>query len=176
MLDVGWRLVFTVALLVALAALGPGLSLGVGNRLIEQLTGQTPQAQIAAYLEAVAQGDQQAALDLWSPAGPDSPGLVARRGAVTAGLLAYGPGLDYQVLDVEWWRTCCEPAVLEDSGDAGGSRVWVRLYGGNRPARVYVFDLLVPGGYWGEAMGNPLRTWAIFDVYPQGQAPLVWTW
>jgi Flp pilus assembly protein CpaB len=176
MLDVGWRLGFTVAMLVALAALGLCFTLGAGNRLIEQVTGQTPQARIAAYLEAIGKGDQQTALDLWSPAGPDSPELEARRRVVTAALLAYGPGLAYQVLDVEWWRTCCEPGVIEDASDAGGARVRVRLHGGNLPARVYVFDLLVPGGYWGEAMGNPLRTWAIFDVYPEGQAPLVWTW
>jgi hypothetical protein len=176
MLDVGWRLGFTVMLLVALAALGPGLSLSAGNRLIEQITGQTPQARIAAYLEAVAQGDRQEALDLWPPAGPDSPELEVRRSAVTAALLAYGPGLAYQVLEVEWWRTCCEPGVIDDAGEAGGARVRVLLYGGNLPARVYIFDLLVPGGYWGEAMGNPLRTWAIYDVYPEGQAPLVWTW
>lgn len=176
MLDVVWRLGITVMILVGLAVLGPGLSLGAGNRLIEQVTGQTPQARIAAYLEAIAQGDRQAALDLWSPAGPDSPELEARRRAVTAALLAHGPTLAYQVLDVEWWRTCCEPGVIEDANEAGGARVRVRLYGGNLPARVYVFDLLVPGGYWGEVMGNPPRTWAINDVYPEGQAPLVWTW
>ncbi len=176
MLDVVWRLGITVMILVALAAFGPGLSLGPAHRLIEQVIRQTPQARISAYLDAIAEGDQQAALELWSAAGPDSPELENRRQAVTAALLAYGPGLAHQVLEVEWWRTCCEPGVIEDAGEAGGARVWVRVWGENLPARVYVFDLLVPGGYWGEAMGNPLRTWAIFDIYPQGQAPLVWTW
>ena len=176
MLDVGWRLGITVMILVALLAFRPGLSPGAANRLIEQLTGQTPQARMDKYLEAVAQDDHQAALDLWSPAGPESPELEARRQAVTAELLAYGPALAYEVLDVEWWRTCCEPAVIDDPGQAGGARVRVRLWSRVLPSKVYVFDLLVPGGYWGEAMGNPRRTWAIFDIYPEGQAPLVWTW
>jgi hypothetical protein len=176
MLDIVWRLGITVMILVALVAFGPGLNPGVANRLIEQVTGQTPQARMTRYLAAIAQGDRQAALELWSPAGPESPELEVRRQAVTADLLAYGPGLAYEVVDIEWWRTCCEPAVIDDASQAGGMRVWVRVWGRNLPAKVYVFDLLVPGGYWGEASGNPLRTWAIFDIYPEGQAPLVWMW
>jgi hypothetical protein len=163
-------------ILAALAVCCPGLSPGAANRLIEGVTGQTPQTRMAKYLKAVARGDRQAALDLWSPAGPERPELEARRQAVTAELLAHGPALAYEVLDVEWWRTCCEPAVIDDPDQAGGARVRVRLWGKYLPARVYVFDLLVPGGYWGEAMGNPRRTWTIYDIYPEGQAPLVWTW
>jgi hypothetical protein len=32
----------------------------------------------------------------------------------------------------------------------------------------------VPGGYWGDAAGNPLRDWAIVDIYPEGLQPLAW--
>jgi hypothetical protein len=176
MLDICWRLGITVMILVALITLGPGLSPGAANRLIEEVLGQTPRARIAEYLGAIAQDEGQAALDRWSPAGPENPDLEARRQAMTTTLLAYGPNLAYQVLETEWWRTCCEPGVIDDAGEAGGARVRVRVWGKDLPERVYVFDLLVPGGYWGAAMGNPLRTWAIYDVYPEGQPPLVLTW
>jgi hypothetical protein len=176
MLDVIWRLGMTVLILVVLAAFSPGLHLGAANRLIEQVAGQAPQARIVDYLEAIAQGDVQAALKLWSPAGPDSPELEARRQAVTAELLRFGPDLAYQVLDVEWWRTCCEPGVIENDREAGGARMRVRIWSEDLPSKTYVFDVLVPGGYWGEVTGSPLRTWTIFDVYPEGQAPIVWTW
>jgi hypothetical protein len=188
MRDVAWRVVVTLTVLAGLMFVTSNVSCTTANHLVESVLGQTPRAQILAYLDAVAGGDRQAALALWPLPGslnkaPDG-NLAARRQAVTGELLAYGPDLAYEVLDAEWWRTCCEPGVIAVSagtaGDvpanAGGARIRVAVESITRPRAVYVFDVLVPGSYWGDAMGNPVREWAIVDVYPQGAAPLAWTW
>ena len=175
MRDVMWRLGFTLTALLFLAAFGPSASCGGANRLVEHLLARTPQAQVEHFLAAVAKGDRQAALDLWWPAGASDEAMEARREATMGTLLVYGANLEYQVLEVEWWRTCCEPGITDDPGQAGAARFRVVLHSGDTEA-VYLFDMLVPGGYWGDAAGNPVRTWVLADVYPEGAAPLVWTW
>jgi hypothetical protein len=173
---VGWRIGFTMAALAMLALLGQNTSCSSSHRLVEQVLGQTPGAQIASYLAAIAEGDRQRALALWPVAETPDAALAARRASITNELLAYSPRLEHRILDVVWWRTCCEPGVIDDPGEAGGARVRVTVSGGNQLAAVYVFDLLVPGGYWGAAAGYPVRHWDIVDIYPEGAAPLVWIW
>jgi hypothetical protein len=176
MRDVGWRLALTMVALALLACLGSSLGCSRGSRLIEWLTGQTPQARIEAYLEAAAGGETGAALAQWLPPDKSQPELAARRQAVTASLMTRGRRLNYHLLDFEWWSTCCEPRIVDDPGEAGFVRVRVAVEGGNQSPAVYVFDLMVPGGYWGAAAGYPVRQWAIVDIYAEGQPPLVWIW
>ena len=175
MQDFAWRAGLTLTVLAALAIVGLGAGCMPAHQLAEQVLGQTPQAQIAAYLAAIARGDEQEALALWPAA--ESPGdvLNARRRVVADDLLAYGPLLEHRILDIVWWRTCCEPAVIDDPAAAGGARVRVAVRGGDRSG-VYLFDLLVPGGYWGSAAGDPIREWKLVDIYPDGETALVWTW
>jgi hypothetical protein len=174
--DLLWRTGFTLLALAILACVASGAGCGASHVWLEQLSGQTPQAQVGRYLQAVAQGDLPAALALWAPPGPTDAALAARRQSITGELLAYGPDLEYRILDVTWWRTCCEPGRIEDASQAGLARFEVAVGGEGRPEQVYVFDLLVPGGYWGDAAGNPVRTWQLVDVYPRSQVPLVWIW
>lgn len=176
MRDVAWRLSFTLTALAVLAIFAPSAGCAFGNRLVEELTGQTPQAQIADYLEAIARSDRQAAFSLWSSGAQIDSELAFRRETVTDELLAYGSHLEYRLVDVEWWRACCEPGVIDDPVNAGAARVQVAISGENSAEVVYVFDVLVPGGYWGEAVGNPVRRWEIADVYRKGETPLVWIW
>jgi hypothetical protein len=172
MRDLTWRLALTLALLAMLAIFGPGIGSSAGSRLIEWATGQTPQAQVAHYLDAVAAGNRQAALSQWPMTEPADPILEARRTSVTNDLLAFGSGLHYKILEVTWWRTCCEPGIVNDPGQAGAARFQVVIHGKSRSEKIYTFDLLVPGGYWGEAAGYPVRRWDIVDIYPEEQAPL----
>jgi hypothetical protein len=176
MRDVLWRVGFTLTALTFLTILGPSAGCGVGSRLIELAKGQTPRARIAHYMTAVARGDRQRALALWALLGSSNADLQARRESVTDDLLAHGSDLEYRILDTVWWRTCCEPDVIDDPDEAGGARVRVAVSSQGRPERIYIFDVLVPGGYWGAAMGHPVRRWAIVDVYPEGEAPLIWPW
>ena len=174
MRDITWRMGFTLMTLTALAVLGLNASCSPAHHLLEQVLGRTPQHQIAGYLAALARGERPAALESWPAPTSDHLDLAARRDSVTDTLLAHGPGLEYQVLDTTWWRTCCEPAVIDDPTQAGGARVRVSIGGGRGPETIYIFDLLVPGGYWGDAAGNPLRDWQIVDIYPEGLRPLAW--
>ena len=174
MRDITWRMGFTLIILTALAVLGLNASCSSAHHLLEQALGHTPQHQIAGYLEAVARGDRTTALELWPVPGSYNHGLADRRDSVTDRLIAYGPGLENQVLETVWWRTCCEPAVIDDPAQAGGARVRVALSSGHGSEIIYIFDLLVPGGYWGDAAGNPIRDWEIVDVYTEGMRPLAW--
>ena len=174
MRDITWRMGFTAIALTALAVLGLNVSCSPAHQLLEQALGRTPQREIANYLETTARGDRSAAIALWLEPAPDASALLERREAVTDSLIARGPGTNHRVLGVTWWRTCCEPAVIDDPAQAGGARVRVAIGGGVGPEEIYIFDLLVPGGYWGDAAGNPLRDWAIVDIYPEGMQPLGW--
>lgn len=174
MRDLTWRMGLTAAALMALAVLGLNASCSPAYQLLEQALGQTPQHEIAGYLDAAARGERSAALAFWSEPAPDNSTLLQRREAVTDTLIALGPRSKHRVLDVTWWRTCCEPAVIDDPAQAGGARVRVAIGGGAEPEAIYIFDLLVPGGYWGDAAGNPLRNWAIVDIYAEGMHPLAW--
>lgn len=174
MRDVAWRTGFTFVVLAMLTLVGPNVSCHLDHRLVEQILGQTPASRIARYLQATARGDRDGALNLWQPAGAPHEDLAARREMVTGEFLARGSALEYRLLDTVWWRTCCEPGIIDDPAVAGGAQVRVAVAGGNKAEEVYVFDLLVPGGYWGDAAGNPIRNWAIVDIYPEGDAPLAW--
>lgn len=149
--------------------------LGPVNHLVERVSGETPQAKVSSYLALVARGERDKALALW-PAN-EWPGAEyeARRHSVTTELERLGPELSHQVLKIEWWGTCCEPHITTDSRGAGFARLWVEVSGGNEPKQ-YVFDLFVPGGYWGWMEGYPVRHWPIVDIYPAGEEPLVWRW
>jgi len=174
MRDLTWRMGFTLMTLTALAVLGLNASCSPAHLFLEQALGRTPQDEIARYLAAITDGDRVAALASWPEPAAQRHDLLDRRTSVTDVLLARGPGLQHRVLDVTWWRTCCEPAVIDDPAQAGGARVRVAIGGGDAPEMIYIFDVLVPGGYWGDAAGNPVRDWAIVDVYPQGMGPLAW--
>ncbi|MGD8820532.1 MAG: hypothetical protein PVF67_10535 [Anaerolineae bacterium] len=176
MYDLLWRTGLTLAALALLVILAPGACSPIDHQLVEQVLGQAPKAQIRQYLAAIAEGDRSAALDLWVLTDPSNLSLQNRHASITTELLAYGPTLHSQTLDIVWWRTCCEPAIIDDPGQAGGARVQVLLGSETHPDRVYTFDLLVPGGYWGEAAGNPVRRWSIVDIYPQDAPPLAWSW
>jgi hypothetical protein len=176
MRDMTWRLGFTLTALTILVILAPSAGCAFGNRLVEQIRGQTPQAQTARYLSAIAEEERGAALALWPLNDEDNAELLARRDSVTEALLAYGPRLEHRILDVEWWTTCCEPGVADDPANAGFAHVRVAISGEGKPEAVYLFDVLVLGGYWGDAAGNPVRHWTIVDVYSEGESPLVWVW
>ena len=148
------------------------------NPLIERVTGETPEAEVVAYLEATRQGDEVTAYDCWLPAtDPPSPEYETRRQAVMETISALGSDLSFRVLNIEWWNTCCEPGVIDDPKNAGFARLRVAIGGDIDERIIYVFDVLAIGGaHWGEMMGCPVRHWEIIDAYPEGEEPLYWMW
>jgi hypothetical protein len=91
---------------IMLTGIGVGVFLLLAifpNAIREQLTGETPQAKITAYLQLILQHDRAAALDLWEPQAPDPErydALRQRREKVTDELLAVGM-TDFTVFDPE---------------------------------------------------------------------------
>jgi len=147
---------------------------GSVNLLIDRVRGETtPQARVrarvTAYLEAIARGDEVAALAMWPAQERLGPEYQERRRAVTEQLLALGDDLTYRILDVRWWSTCCEPRVIGNPRHAGFARLSVAV-----DDEVYVFDVLAHYGWWGEhymAWG-----WRIVDIYHEGEPHLAWPW
>ena len=147
--------------------------LGPVNRLVERVSGETPQAKVASYLALVARGDWDGALALWPANERLGSEYEVRRHSVTTELERLGPELSHRVVKIEWWSTCCEPHIITDSREAGFARLWVEVSGGGE-ARQYVFDVFTRFGYGGRPDGYPVRRWQIVDVYPAGAGPLVW--
>lgn len=169
---------------IALAGVGLGywlFGLADGTLLRERIAGETPQAKMTAYVRAAMRGDEDAALELWElPHSADYDqyeALSERREKVTGGLAADGArtNLQFTILHIEWWRTCCELAPVCDSRNAGGARVLVQFLDDEGLPSLYTFDVFVRDlPYFGDGAGNPFRHWVIRDVYPAGHAPLFW--
>ena len=148
----------------------------------ELITRETPQAKVAAYVQAIVGGNEEAALAAWELRAAELPdgrptALSQRRRDVTRQLMAAGVDADYTILGVEWWGTCCEPGVTHDSRDAGGARIAVQFLDREGLPLLCTFDVFHRGGsYWGAAAGYPARSWALRDVYAQADEPLFWRW
>src|SRR3979490_2262907 len=113
------RLVAVALLVAATVALW---TLVVAPRL------DTPERQVARYLAATSSGKEQDALDAWPTfvgGAPPRPAWLVRRTELTRELTTLRIGSSYQVRSIEWWRTCCEPGRIQDSGNAGLARVHV---------------------------------------------------
>lgn len=174
MRDMAWRMGVTLTVLIALVVAGTnascsGVSLPAGGG------GQvSAQAQVAAYLAAIAEGDRSQALSFWFLDGT-SPALTARRETITDELLAYGPRLEYHVLGVEWWRTHSRPAMTDDPDQAGAARIRVAVSSETQTLEIYQFDLLGPQASASAAAQSPAR-WIVIDIYPDGATAWAWPW
>jgi len=149
--------------------------LGPVNRLVERVSGETPQAKVSSYLALVARGDGDEALALWPASERLGLEYEVRRHSVTTELGTLGPELSHRVVKIEWWGTCCEPHIITDSREAGFARLWVEVSRGDE-ARRYVFDVFTRFGYGGWMEGYPVRHWRIVEVYSAGEEPLYWRW
>jgi hypothetical protein len=176
MRDIAWRMALTLMALLALVTLAPNLSFSTAPYQLEEALGQPPQAVVSHYLTAVAQGDVEAALALWQePVAPDgSPNGV--RASVTEGLARYGTGMQHGVVDVTWWRTCCEAAAIDDPDTAGVAAVRVAITGDDQGTQIYVFEVRAGDGQGGEPSGPSLRDWVITGAHREHQVSQVQAW
>ena len=146
----------------------------------EWITGDTPTVRARAYASALQRRDDDAALNLWELPAWDHQlvlDLARRREDITHQLIRANLQQDFQILHVEWWRTCCEPGVVHNAHEAGGARIQVQFLDQQGLPVVYTFDVFCRGGpYWGKAAGYPPRDWVLRDVYPPGEDPLFWRW
>lgn len=170
----------TLALILGVTALPQDFLLQVHPKahvIAERLLGETPTRVLESYLGAISKRQDSQALSMWYLPSNASAPLQERREAVTADLLAIGPGLDYTVESMEWWRNCCEPGPATSPDNAGLARIHVLIRDryGSRQLR-YTLDVGTVTPYWGVAAGNPLRRWRLLDVYPEGDEPLGFPW
>ncbi len=146
------------------------------NMLLEFISGETPQAKITRYLQAVEAQDRAAALDAWLLP-PENSGnfkqLSERRELVTDELLARNI-THFMIFEPQWWGTCCDPGITSHQRNAGGARVSVQVLDSEGQPWSYTFDVFVNGPYFGDAIGNPYRHWFLRDVYPRGEFPIFW--
>lgn len=145
--------------------------------LFEQATANLPQAKIAEFVQSIVQGDKDTALKLWEvfedTSSEQQRALIKRREKIVSDLVSAKITPEYRVLNIDWWATCCEPRVINDSRNAGGARINVRFVDTYGNPRTFFFDVFTrEQPYWGGAEGFPPRDWVIRDVYPHDQKPM----
>lgn len=102
-----------------------------------------------------------------------TPDLEARRVSLTRELAAAGAGQRFRIEFIEWWRTCCEPGIINDPRNAGRARIFVSTSDRAGAKRELIFEVLTKdGAYWGDAAGYPQHDWTLREVYPRGEQSL----
>ena len=149
---------------------------GLFAPLIEEIINEKPEAKITAYLKAVEKDDAIKALTIWEL--PDWTNeeislLENRRENLTKDLIK-NKIKDFGILKIEWWNTCCEPSIINDSNWANGARVYVQLINSYNTKSFYIFDVFVSKGHREPGIGNSIRHWVIRDIYLENQEPLFW--
>jgi len=165
---------FLVVIIAALALLSPP-----GAAFLERVMGESPEARVAEYVNALARGDERAALAVWKLPSSGLQGeyagrLKERRQAISHELADRGLRPKFEILHTEWWGLCCEPQVVDDPHSASGARMTVHLFGKDGLVLTYVFDVFALGVYWDDDSLRLPRRWVLRDVYPLGEEPLFW--
>lgn len=131
------------------------------------------ESRVQAYLEATARGDEGRALGIWQTCCAPTQNLEARRLNLTRELATAGAGQQLRIEFIEWWRTCCEPGIINDPRNAGRARIFVSTSDRAGAMRELVFEVLTKdGAYWGDAAGYPRHDWTLREVYPRGEQSL----
>jgi len=134
----------------------------------------TPERRVATYLSATSSGHESAALDSWVP----YPGTVlisdelrARRTDLTHELTASRVGRSYAIRSVDWWRTCCEPGLINGERNAGLARMHVVATDEAGNEQRLVFEVWVKKlTWWGDAAGETVKDWTLYEVHREGES------
>ncbi len=164
-------LIFTSLIFLILIGFFADINYGITSLVIEKINNENPGAKVAAYMQAVLIGDKEKALKFWEI--PESYNLnleyknkIKDQGEkITKELIEKKIKPDFTIKNIEWWSTCCIPSITENSRIAGRAKVYVRFADSNNVESIYVFDVIVPGGYDGGLTGYSARHWIISDVY-----------
>lgn len=159
------------------------------KELIEKKNNETPEVRIIAYLEAIKQGDELKALEVWQllenenwKSNPNYPLLEKRRKDITKELIEMKIN-NYKIVDIKWWvkgacwagGTCSEPSITDDSSIASGASISVELSNSADNKLVYIFDIFNRETTYNEAVYyEEFRKWILRDIYPENQEPLFW--
>jgi hypothetical protein len=133
----------------------------------------TPDRRVAAYLTATGSGNEGAALDAWVPYPASvriSSELRARREDLTHELTTLRVGRTYAVRSIDWWRTCCEPGLVDGERNAGLARMHVLATDQGGGEHRLVFEVWVKTlTWWGDAAGETVKDWTLYEVHREGE-------
>jgi hypothetical protein len=154
---------------------------GFFTSFIEATLNEKPEIRVIDYLKAVKENNEIKALTIWKlpewegwKLNEESSLLKERRQDLTESLVKNGVK-DFNILQIEWWNTCCEPSITNNRRDAGGARIRVQLVDSNNSKDIYIFDVFHrETSYWGPVLNYPVRHWVLRDIYPANQEPLFW--
>ena len=134
----------------------------------------TPERRVAAYLAATSSGNEGAALDAWVPYPANvlmSTELRKRRADLTRELTTLRVGRTYAIRSVDWWRTCCEPGIVDGAGNAGLARMHVIATDRSGTEHRLVFEVWVKKlTWWGDAAGETVKDWTLYEVHREGES------
>lgn len=153
------------------------------KQLLEQQNNETPEAEIAAYMEAVKQDDKIKALEVWQLLKKENinSNLEKRHDNITEELIERKIK-DFEIINIEWRSGGVyiekDEGILEDyrSDLASGARAQVQITDSNNNKSNYIFDIFVEGIYPDKTERDyfSLRNWILRDVYPENEKPLFW--
>lgn len=173
-----------VAILIILLALTFFMAYinGIFTPLIERIFNETPQARIYDFVHAISTDNEKKASNLWiipewwNSDFKEFDDLKARKERVINELVNKKISPDFTIENIELWRTCCMPGIINDYKEAGGARIKVKLISENKTELYYTFDIFTrETTYFGDAAGYPVRNWVIRDIYADGDSPIFWT-
>lgn len=133
----------------------------------------TPERRVATYLSATSSGNEGAALEAWVPYPATvliNTELRARRADLTHELTMLRVGRTYAIRSVDWWRTCCEPGLVDGEGNAGLARMHVIATDQAGNEHRLVFEVWVKTlTWWGDAAGETVKDWTLYEVHRVGE-------
>lgn len=148
---------------------------GATALLMEKIKNETPETKVAAYIQAISNGDTEKALSFWEISESYRlnieycDGIKNRGEQITKELIKKEIKSNFTVTHIEWWNTCCIPSVTENSRIAGKAKVYVQLINFDNIKSAYIFDVIVPGGYEGGLAGHSVRHWVLADAYLENE-------
>jgi len=158
---------------ILLAVVGVGIASLAAWAFVIRPVLDTPERRVAAYLGATSAGNEVAALDAWVPYPSNvlvSDELRARRTALTHELSSLRVGATYAVRSVDWWRTCCEPGLVDGESNAGLARMHVIATDRAGSEHRLVFEVWVKTlTWWGDAAGETVKDWTLYEVHREGE-------
>jgi len=159
---------------VVVAVVGVAIASLAAWALVVRPALDTPERRVATYFAATSSGNESTALDAWVP----YPGTVlistelrARRTDLTRELTILRVGRTYAIRSVDWWRTCCEPGLLDGEKNAGLARMHVVATDQAGTEHRLVFEVWVKKlTWWGDAAGETVKDWTLYEVHREGEA------
>lgn len=137
--------------------------------IAERIIGETPEAKIDAYFQAIKQRDEAKLSELWADNPPRwTAKSKIRHQNIKSSLENLLPELHYRIVDIKWWEMCCGPHLVNKL-EACYAEVWVEAWGKTNEKLSLVFEMNAMEGSCRGLIGYPMRKWRILDIWPEDE-------